>query len=167
MKTSKITLIAALLSIGTLAFAQPFGGPRWGERMRGKPEQLKDALKLTDQQETQVRKLRLELQRKQTQIQSKIQLSRLDMKETYLSEKIDRAATEKSIKQISDLQHQKKMNFVDFWFSVNEILTPDQQEVWKRHVGGMMGEMRGRLRDRMHRGGPMMMPCPLDDKDPD
>jgi Spy/CpxP family protein refolding chaperone len=88
------------------------------------------------------------------------------MKEIYLSEKIDRTAIEKAIKQVSDLQQQVKMNFVDFWFSVNGVLTPDQQKVWKRHVGGMMGEMRGRLRERMHRGGPMM-PHPPDDEDPE
>jgi periplasmic protein CpxP/Spy len=166
MKRSRIALMAMLLSAATLAFAQPFGGPPWGERIKGKHEQLKEALKLTDQQETQIEKLRLDLQRKQTQVHSKIQLARLDMKEIYSSDKIDRTAIEKSIKQISDLQQQAKMYFVDFWFSVNGVLTPDQQKVWKQHVGGMMGEMRGRLRDRMHRGCPMT-PRPPDEEDDD
>jgi Spy/CpxP family protein refolding chaperone len=134
--------------------------------MREKRAPAMEALKLTDQQEAQIKKLRLELERKQAQIRSKIQLARLDMKESYLSDKIDRTAIEKSIKQVSDLQNEMKMNHVGFWFSVNAMLTPDQQKVWKQHVGGMMGEMRGRLRGRMHRGGPMM-PCPPDDRDND
>lgn len=165
MKRSGRTLFAMVLAASSIAFAQPPEGPRWGEGMGRRHEQLKEALKLTDQQETQIKKLRLELERKQAQAHSKIQLARLDMKETYLSDKIDRVAIEKSIKQVSDLQHEIKMNFVSFWFSVNGILTPDQQKVWKNHLAGMMDGMRERLRGRMHRGGPMM-PHPQDDGDP-
>jgi Spy/CpxP family protein refolding chaperone len=166
MKRSRIALITALLSIVTVAFAQPYGGPPGRERMNGKHEQLKEALNLTDQQETQIKKLRLELERKQTQVHSKIQLAHLDVKEMFLSEKIERAAIEKSIKQISELQLQTKMNFVDFWFSANGLLTPDQQKVWKQHVGRIGEGMRGRMRAGMHRGGPMM-PRPPDEDDDD
>jgi Spy/CpxP family protein refolding chaperone len=166
MKRSKIALIAMLLFAATLASAQPFAGPRWGEGMRGKRAPAMEALKLTDQQEAQIKKLRLDLERKQAQIRSKIQLARLDMKENYLSDKIDRTTIEKSIKQVSDLQNEMKMNHVGFWFSVNAMLTPDQQKVWKQHVGGMMGEMRGQLRGRMHKGC-LMMPRPPDGGDDD
>ena len=153
MKRSSIPLIAMLLVLPTLtAFAQPPAGQRWGNRMMAQRQQLKDALKFTDQQQTQVQKFHLDLERKQAQVHSKIQLARLDMKEMYLSDKIDRPAVEKSIKQISDLQQQLKMNFVDFWFSVNNILTPDQQKVWKKHAAMMANEMRGRLRGGMHQG---------------
>ena len=120
---------------------------------------------LTDQQESQVKKLHLELERKQAQVRSKMQLARLDMKEMYLSDKLDRSAIEKSVNQVSDLQKQMKMNFVDFWFSVNGILTPEQQKTWKNHLGEMAGEMRERMRERMQHRGPMMGDPP-DDQEP-
>ena len=159
MKKRGITLVALLFAVSTvIAYAQPQRG--MGNRMRGSHEQLKEALHLTDQQEAQIRKFHLDLERKQAQAHSKIQLARLDMKEIYLSDKIDRSALEKSIKQVSDLQQELKMNFVDFWFSVNGILSADQQKSWKKHVGMMMHEMGPQLRGRMHGGRRGMMPTP-------
>jgi Spy/CpxP family protein refolding chaperone len=112
------------------------------------------------------------MKKKQTELRSKIQLARLDMKEIYLSDKIDRSALEKLMKQVSDLQYQQKLNFVDFWFSVNSMLTPEQQKVWKEHVGQMAGQMqrmRGAMRGRMMNRGPMqrgmMMPHPQEEND--
>ena len=164
MKKSVCVLIAATLAASTLALAQPREGPRGGDRMNERHHQLKETLHLTDQQDAQIRKLHLELERRQAQAHSKIQLARLDMKEIYMSDKLDRATIEKAIKQVSDLQHEVKMNFVDFWFSVNSLLTPDQQKMWKQHVPEMIGEMRERMGERMRRGGPMHNP-PDDDQD--
>jgi Spy/CpxP family protein refolding chaperone len=161
MKRSLAVVFLLITSI--VAFAQPPGGSRMRERFMEHRERLKEDLHLTDQQETQVKKLHLELERKQAQLQSKVRLARLDMKEIYLSDKIDRAAIEKAIKQVSDLQHQLKMNFVDFWFSVNGILTPEQQRVWKNHVGQMAGGIRDRMRQRLHKR--MGMPDGPDDDD--
>ena len=159
MKRSSIPLITTLLLIPAfMAFAQPPGGEPRGGRMMARHQQLKDALNLTDQQETQMQKFHLELERKQAQLHSKIQVERLNVKEMYLSDKIERPALEKSIKQISDLQEQLKMNFVDFWFSVNGILTPDQQKVWKKHAAMMANEMGARFRGGMHPGRRGMPP---------
>lgn len=160
-KTMKTTgIVAMLLAASTLAFGQPQERQRMGDQMKQRHERLVGALHLTDQQESQIKKLHLELERKQTQVRSKIQLARLDMKEIYLSDKIDRSALEKSLKQVSDLQYQQKLNFVDFWFSVNSMLTPEQQKTWKQHVGEMAGQMRQRMskmmRGRMLNRGPMM-----------
>ncbi len=160
MMNSRVTVTLLLLATAAfMAFAQPPGGQRRANRMNAKP-QLAEALNLTDQQKTQVEKMHLDLERKQAQLHSRIQVARLDMKEAYLADKIDRSAIEKSVKQVSDLQSQLKMNFVDFWFSVDGILTPDQQKAWKQHAMGMMDGMRGRLRDRMHMGGRGMTPGP-------
>ena len=170
MKKSGMTLVAVLLATSTfMAFAQPPQGMGMGRGggMEGRHQQLKEALHLTDQQEAQIQKFRLDLERKQAQVHSRIQLARLDMKEMYLSDKIDRSALEKSIKEVSDLQHQQKLNFVDFWFSVNGILKPEQQKVWKQHVGMMVNEMRHRFRGGMHPGRRGMMPSPPPDKGDD
>ena len=145
----KTGLVAMLLTASTLAFGQPQDRPRMGDRMREGRDRLMAQLHPTDQQQLQIKKFHLALERKQTELRSKIQLARLDMKEIYLSDKIDRSALEKLIKQVSDLQYQQKLNFVDFWFSVNSTLTPEQQKTWKQHVGGMAGQMRQRMRGAM------------------
>jgi Spy/CpxP family protein refolding chaperone len=164
MKKASAVFVAILLAASTFAFAQPPGGPGQRDRMMDRREHLRQDMHLTDQQESQVKKLHLELERKQAQVRSKIQLARLDMKEMYLSDKLDRAAIEKSVKQVSDLQEQMKMNFIDFWFSVNGILTPEQQKTWKNHLGEMAGEMRERMRGRMQHGGSMMFDPPDEDE---
>lgn len=169
----KTGIVAILLSAAALAFGQPQDRPRMGDQMRGGHDRLITSLHLTDQQESQIKKLHLELERKQAQVRSKIQLARLDMKEIYLSDKIDRTALEKLMKQVSDLQYQQKLNFVDFWFSVNSTLTPEQQKTWKQHIGQMAGRMRDRMREgmrgRMMNRGPMqrgsMMPDPPEGND--
>ncbi len=165
-------IAAMLLAASTLAFAQPQDRPNMGDQMRQRHERLMGALHLTDQQESQIKKLHLDLERKQAQVRSKIQLARLDMKEIYLSDKIDRSALERSLKQVSDLQYQQKLNFVDFWFSVNSMLTPEQQKTWKQHVGEMAGRMRQgmgqMMRERMFNRGPMrgsMMHDPPEEND--
>jgi len=178
MKQTSIGLLVILFLISTsLTLAQPPGGPRWGGAMKEQGEHLKDALKLTEQQQAQVQKLRLDLERKQTQVHSKIQVSRLDMKEILLSDNPDRSALEKSLKQVSDLQQQLKLNQVEFWFSAKGILTADQQKVWKKHLAGMMGRERQNMRGDMGGRGPKccrgrmgcgdsMMPAPPDEVNP-
>ena len=98
-------------------------------------------------------KLHLDLEKKTTQTNSKIQLARLDLKELFMADKPDKGAVEKQIKVISDLQHQQKLNHIDHLFAVRDILTPEQQKMWKEHAGGMlMGAdgPRGGARMRMH-----------------
>ncbi|MBF8297083.1 MAG: Periplasmic heavy metal sensor [Bacteroidetes bacterium] len=165
MKKVSVAAVAVLLALSTFAFAQPPSERGQRDRMMDRRENLMHDLKLTDQQDSQVKKLHLDLERKQAQIQSKIRLAHLDLKEMYLSDKLDRSAIEKSVSQISDLQKQMKLNFVGFWFSVNEILTPEQQKAWKNHLGQMAGGMRERMRGRMQHGGPKMFDPP-DDEEP-
>jgi Spy/CpxP family protein refolding chaperone len=155
MKHTIIAAVVLLLATTTLAFGQPPGGPRPGERMRDRQAHLREALKLTDKQEADIKKLHLELQRKQIQLRSKIQLARIDLREYYSADKPDRSGIEKTIKQVSDLQQQMKLNFVDFWFAVNDKLTPEQQKTWKQEVGRMVGQAGERTRQGMRRPGMM------------
>jgi hypothetical protein len=58
-----------------------------------------------------------------------------------------------------------KLNFVDFWFSVNSTLTPEQQKVWKDHIGGMGQRFGERFRERGPAGRGRMMRRPMMDQD--
>jgi len=143
-----------VLALGTsLAMSQRGEGHRRMRPFHEKRESLIEKLNLTEDQESTMQKLRLDLEKKQTQTHSKVQMTRLELKELLLADKVDRAAMEKSIKSVSDLQHQLKMNWLNHWFAVREILSPEQQEVWKEHFGAMgrgmpfgRHEMRGMIR---------------------
>jgi nickel and cobalt resistance protein CnrR len=123
-----------------------------GERMpmHGK---MMEALNLTDQQKGQMEKLRTELEKKQVAVQGKIAVLRVDLKELFQAENPDRSAIEKKMKEVSDLQHQLKINGLDHLFAVKGILTPDQQKIWKKHLLEMGEERMGM---GMERGGRMM-----------
>ena len=153
MKKLVVFLLTLMAFGSTLVIAQPGGRHEGPGRMTGRREDLKESLHLTDQQEAQVKKLHLGLERSQAEIQSKIRLARIDMKEIYISDKLDRSGIEKLVKQVSDLEYQRKMNFIGFWFSVNGILTPDQQKQWKQHAGKLIGEARGRFHPPMRGRG--------------
>lgn len=158
-KTTLATLaIVATFTATTLA--QPRGGQRrtMEKEIIGGPAMLKEKLNLTDEQETKMQKLRIELMKKQTQLRSRVQTLRLDSKELFLAEKVDRKGLESNVKAISDAQEQMKLNFVDHWFAVNAMLNADQQKIWKRHAmqmgermrEGMRQGMRRHMRTRMH-----------------
>lgn len=154
----KIFAIIAVAAMGlTTTLAQPPDGPP--QRMKDRPGQQEGFIKklnLTDAQELQMKKLHIELMKKQTQLHSKIQTLRLDTKELFLADKVDRGAIEKNIKGISDAQEQIKLNFLDHWFAVNGILTADQQKTWRKAPMEFEKQMRGRGREMMrgHEGPP-------------
>jgi Spy/CpxP family protein refolding chaperone len=170
-RTMFIVLMAAALSIPVAAQPAPPDderGPQ--ERRPGRPgkmqccedeqmprhagREMMEALKLTDPQKEQMAKLRTELEKKQVAIQGKIAVIRVDLKELFQAENPDRGAIEKKMKEVSDLQHQLKVNGLDHLFSVKGILTPEQQKIWKKHMLTMGEERMGMMQGRMKmRGG--------------
>jgi Spy/CpxP family protein refolding chaperone len=156
--------LAVLVALSTFAFAQPRErtGRAQGQRAPAAAPRTDD-LKLTAQQEQQMQKLRLDLQKKETQIDSQIRVQQLDMKGQFLEDKPDRSAIDKIQKNISDLEYQAKQARTDHWFAVLSILTPEQQKIWKRHAGrwgegngpgmGMGNRPHQRMMMQQHRPG--------------
>jgi Spy/CpxP family protein refolding chaperone len=106
---------------------------------------MMEALNLTEPQKVQMEKLRTELEKKQVTVHGKIAVLRVELKELFQAENPDRSAIEKKMKEVSDLQHQIKINGLDHLFAVKAILTPEQQKMWKKHML-MMGEERMGMR---------------------
>lgn len=154
------TLMALLLFISFVGLAQPSERARPMEHMREKGKNLKADLNLTAAQEKDLQRLRIDLEKKQTQVHSKLRLERLDLKGLMLADNPERAAIEKGMRSVSDLQFQLKVNMLDHWYAVKSILTPEQQKIWKEKIGGFMGEMNdhgGRM--MKHREGRMRHPA--------
>jgi Spy/CpxP family protein refolding chaperone len=147
---------AVLLAAGT-SFSQPgpegqqmHGGKRDIVRMRGR---MAEILNLSDAQKKDFAKLRIEMARKNTPLQSQIRLARLEIQQAMLADKPDRAQIEKSMRQVSDLQLQIKLNGLDHLFAMKNVLTPEQLKIWKDQRGNQ-GMQRRKI--RIFRGtGPM------------
>lgn len=160
--------LLSLMIISVVAFAQPGGRPEQTHRMRDEmKENLKAKLNLTDEQEKDLQKLRFDLEKRQTQVNAKIRTERIDLRELLLADNPDRSAIEKSLKTISDLQYQQKLNRLDHAFAARKVLTPEQQKIWKKEFGRMLDGMQGRHMRQMGPGRQMMMRHPMGERPED
>lgn len=114
-------------------------------------------LNLTDEQKKQFDKLRFDIQKKQTDAQAKVKTAGIELKELFSADKLDRAAIEKKMKEIADLRLKLRLNHLDHWFAVNNILDEKQQKIWKEKLErrGTPG-MKGMMKDFGDRGKKMM-----------
>ena len=165
MLKNVLAMMTAVGIAASVSFAQP-PEPRHPMPPQDMPphEAFIKKLNLTEAQQTQMQKLRIDLMKKQTQLHSKVQTLRLDTKELFLADKVDRSAIEKNIKGISDAQEQMKLNMLDHWFAVNAILAPEQQKIWKNVPIELGEQMRAGMRER---GRMMMRQHPGKDSDSD
>jgi Spy/CpxP family protein refolding chaperone len=152
-----LTVLAAAV---TMAVAQPAKGPR-GERAEHRMangKAMMEKLDLTDQQRTDLAKARLEFQKQQIELQAKIRIAQLEMREQMLADKPDRSVLEKGLKTESDLEYKAKLNRLDHMLAMRSVLTPEQQKkmkgmMWHRGGERMRGERGDMMGDQM--GGPM------------
>ena len=106
-------------------------------------------LKLTDQQQADLRKLRIEMEKGMVKVEASIKLARIDLQQLVTAENPDRSAVEKKIREISDLQLQAKMVAVNHLFDVNAKLTTEQQKIFKAQIVSRLTEAtRHRMMER-------------------
>ena len=142
-----VLLVAAIAS--GIAISQP--GPATAPRPDSpnpphgaQREAIMKDLNLSEQQRAQMEKLRTPFLKAQEQLQSNTGLNRLDLRDLLNAEKLDRSAIEKNMKATTDLQYQLKVHSLDHMLAVREILTPEQQKIWKKHMARMADEWQGR-----------------------
>ena len=169
MRTKLLATALVLVIASTTAFAQP--AARMGQTWMDHHAPFLTALKLTDQQKTEVRNVWFNMMQKQIDVRANLQHARLDYHELATATAPDQKALNASIKKMADLRAQLQQNKLDAWFEVNKLLTPEQQKVWQKLLehpmfferrAGMM--MKGRMQGKgMMMGRPGMMrgsgPC--------
>ena len=138
-------ILTSLAIMAGAAFGQPAPGPMHrpgGGMARGLAQ-----LNLTDEQKTQLQGLRADYEKALVQLHAKIATARIDLRSLVQADKLDRAAIEKTVGTISDLQHQEKLALIDHLFKANALLSPEQQKKFKGMLGGMLSGngMRGRM----------------------
>jgi len=155
MKSKLLTAaICIMVTVGG-AMAQSQGTPK--NSMPGKhPSMMHNKLNLTDEQKASIQKIKFDLMQKQIDIRAKIAHARLDYEQLASADSPDENAIAAKIEEISNLQVESKKNLLDNWFSVNKILTPEQQKIWKKVLQHpMMARRRMMIRMRTNgRNGP-------------
>jgi Spy/CpxP family protein refolding chaperone len=141
MKTT--TVVGCLLLLATsLSFAQDrMNQP---DRANIKTRVLRD-LKLTDDQKKSIENLRFEMRKKSVDQQAHLKTARLELAEMFKADQPNQSAIQKKIGDISQLQSQQRLLFVDHWFAVNKLLTPEQQKIWKKVSAQLLTQRKARF----------------------
>ncbi len=162
MKNIVVLTAVILMALSTNLAAQPDEAYA-SHKVMGK-------LNLTEAQKKDVDKIRFDSEKQAIAQRAKLATARLDLRQLLKADNPDKAAIEKKLNEIADLRVQQHMIRLDAWFSINKLLTPEQQKTWREvlaNAPAMQGNMMHRnkmQRDMMnHWGGkrqmnPMMHP---------
>ena len=125
-KSRLLTLgLIVLLAFAIAAMAQPQPAPTPagapGKFMMGQ------MLNLTPEQQEQIAALRLELQKKNLPLRSKLNNYRAEIKLLVVSDNYSRSKVESLISKINDVRKQLMLNRIEFQRKVRNLLTPEQR----------------------------------------
>lgn len=147
--TTLLKSIIGTLVVFAVAYSQGDEKPNAMPENRGPFAKLN----LTDAQKKDIEKLNTDFAKQRVEHQAKIKTATIDLRQLMRADAPDRAAIEKKINEISDLQAQNRIKGVDHWFAVNKLLTPDQQKVWKtmldRTPGQRLAKFFRNMRERL------------------
>lgn len=155
MRAKLLAIAMGLMVAGGAAMAQP-ASQRAHMNWTRHP-MLFAQLKLTDQQKVEAKKVWFDLAQKQIDVRAKLQHARLDYHELAFVQKPDQKALNSKIQQIADLRAQLAQNKLDAWFSINKLLTPEQQKTWRKALERPMMFRHGMQMNGMRRFHGMMM----------
>ena len=127
----------------------------------GRDGGIVEKIKLSDSQKKDFEKLNTDFAKQRVEQRSKIEIAGIELHSLLTAESPDKSAIEKKINEIGNLQAQNRMLRVDHWFSVNKLLNPDQQKVWKDMLNRHMRERVAQRLGRMRGGGMMPHSRPL------
>jgi len=159
MKTKLMTTVLSLFFLAGSVLAQT-DQPKAQHMPKWRNAKGANELKLTDDQKKDIQKIKYDLMQKQIDIRAKLEHARLDYGQLTGTDSPDEDAIASKIDEIAKLQTQLKKNLLDGWFTINKILTPDQQKIWKKvlqHPGIAKRRIMARMRtNRMDGSGRMM-----------
>ena len=125
--------------------------------------EMRTRLGLTNEQMKKLRDLRLSSAKTAIPPRATLQIKRLELQQLMLSDKPDRVAIDRKVKEISDARAALMMIHIDRQLAVREILTPEQRE----KLAEMRADLRARRFERQlepprgWRPGPGRPPGPL------
>ncbi len=122
-------ILMALFAVAFIAVGSVFAQPRSGDDFQS----CLNRLNLTNEQQAQISKLRVQYEKDVIDLRASIAKARIDLRELLSAENYNRALIEKKMREISDLSLTLKLKRLDQWEGINKVLTPEQQKEWKQH----------------------------------
>ncbi len=152
MKIILVVTIALLMAFSVRLAAQPDEMNAY-HKVIGK-------LNLTEAQKKDVDKIRFDTEKQSIAQRAKLASARVDLRQLLKAETPDKSVIEKKLNEIADLGVQQHMIRVDAWFSINKLLTPDQQKTWRQVLANAPSMHRNMMHGRgaRHPMMPMMHP---------
>lgn len=118
-----------------LGMARRFG-PRAGRHLSlgriARDPALRERLGITDEQAAKIEAAQSQFAKQQIQRQAELRIKRMELAELLRAENPDRAAIEKKLRELNDLELQAKMAGLDHGMAMRNLLTPEQREQLKQ-----------------------------------
>lgn len=106
---------------------------------------MMDDLKLTDQQKSDIEKLKIDQQKEMVMIKAELQRENLELLKLYKDDNPAKEKIKAQLDKINKIELKVDQLHVDHQFAVMDKLTPDQKKVFIKHMEpkgcGMKGEM--------------------------
>ena len=154
--SAAVVFTIAILGSGLL-FAQPSGqnskmtGPRQSKMQMNMGMHRAEILKklnLTNEQKEKIATLKIAFQKKMVDLKANLQKDKLDLKSLRVQGDFNRNDVIASVEKINKSKNAIALAVANHMLDVYEVLTPEQQKIWKENSPMMNG--------RMHRGNMMM-----------
>ena len=155
MKRLTVMMAAVLMLLNTQVYSQP-DDAKQVHKFMGK-------LNLTDEQKKDVEKIHFDAEKQTIAQKAKEETARVELRQLLKADAPDKSAIEKKINEIAELTVQMHMIKINSWFTINKLLTPEQQKTWKKVLENgpalqrhkMMKQMRNRHMSAPHPDAPM------------
>ncbi len=129
MKTKLLPLTMLSLFVAVIAFGNP-----------APYKKMMEELKLTDAQKEQFEKISFETQKKQIELNAKVETAKLELRRLMMAESIDKSAIEKKMNDIAVQEVALRMNRLNAWSENNKALTPEQQKNLEKKFNASSGK---------------------------
>jgi Spy/CpxP family protein refolding chaperone len=93
---------------------------------------LRERLGITDEQAAKIRSAQSQFAKQQIQRQAELRIKRMELAELLRADNPDRAAIEKKLRELNDLELQARMAGLDYGLAMRNLLTPEQREQLKQ-----------------------------------
>ncbi len=142
-RTTLMTLVSAIFLFGfiTPSFSQ-----------EGPPPEvlkvLKEKLKLTPDQEKQMRSITMKYAKERIQMRADLQVKQIEAKEIGIADNPDRSLLEKKLREIGEIQLRQKLMAFDQLMERKKILTSEQQKIAKEFFENAPHQQRQGMRGK-------------------
>ena len=142
-----IVLFLGLFLITGLGYSQPMQmqgkehpmANRMMQMNRMHKFDLMKKLNLTDQQKEKIADMRVEFAKKMVDLKADLQKSRLGLQELKVKGNFERNDVIAAVEQINKSRDAISVAVANHLLDVYQILTPDQQKIWRENAPKMMG----------------------------